>query len=47
MDAWIVTAKKQTTTTTSTSLVGSHFHLGSTAQPKLFVISRILTAKCL
>jgi len=27
--------------------VDSHFSLGSTAQPKLFVISRILTAKCL
>ena len=27
--------------------VGSHFSLGSTAQPKLFVISWILAAKCL
>jgi len=25
--------------------VGSHFSLGSTAEPKLFVISRILAAK--
>jgi len=27
--------------------VGSHFSLGSTAQPKLLVISQILAAKCL
>jgi len=27
--------------------VGSHFSLGSTAQTKLFAISRILAAKCL
>jgi len=43
MDAGFVTSKKRTTIIH----VGSHFSLGSTAQPKLFVISRILTAKFL
>jgi len=57
MDAGFVTAKKHTTTTSSPlphiTHVGSHFSLGSTAQPKfvcnqpnfsrkMFTISRIL-----
>jgi len=43
MDARFVTAKKRT----AIGHVGSHFSLDSTAQPKLFVVSRILTANCL
>jgi len=40
MDSGFVTAKKRTTIIH----VGSHFSLGSAAQPKLFVIIRILAA---
>jgi len=40
MDAGFVTSKKETIIIH----VGSHFSLGSTAQPKLLVISYILTA---
>jgi len=45
MDAGFVTSKKDNSNKYIIH-VGSHFSLGSTAQPKLFVTSRILAAKC-
>jgi len=48
MDAGFVTAKKPTTTTSTSFTLAVIFSSGSTArQPKLFVISRILTAEFL
>jgi len=47
MDAGFVTAKNRQQQRVYNIHVGSHFSLGSTAQPKWFVISRILAAKCL